>query len=118
MSWTVSPFLTYKEKTRGGCPVVLDTSGWTSARSAHPRTESNFAPVVMNWANRTGFGAPLVIKAPPPTDKLKIVLLDSPDASALQWLEPNQTPSRIFLLYTNPSDHDLVVQSRISPPSG
>ena len=41
-------------------------------------------------------GQPLTIAAPHSVTRIKIVYFTHPDASALQWLEPNQTSSRMF----------------------
>src|SRR5262249_26448149 len=41
-------------------------------------------------------GRPLMIGAPPAVMRIRISYATNPDASGLQWLEPEQTASRLF----------------------
>jgi len=91
-----------RENSWPDAPVVLDTERLDVREVSASSDGSNFAPVSYELGQQDQvLGQPLVIKAPPPTIRLKIVYSTSPDASALQWLEPNQTASRTLpFLYT------------------
>ena len=91
-----------RENSWPDAPVVLDTERLDVREVSASSDGSNFAPVSYELGQEDQvLGQPLVIKAPPPTIRLKIVYSTSPDASALQWLEPNQTASRTLpFLYT------------------
>jgi leukotriene-A4 hydrolase len=79
----------------GAPPLILDTRGLQIqkvevAAGDRPYSETKFALGAIDPI----LGAPLTIEMPPSATKVRIQYSTSPEASALQWLDPGQTAGK------------------------
>ena len=78
-------------------PIVLDTRDLEIKAVDASIDGSTYTPAVFELGPADAIlGRPLVIGAPPTVTRLRVSYSTSPDASGLQWLDAEQTASRVF----------------------
>jgi leukotriene-A4 hydrolase len=79
------------------CPVILDTERLSIDEVLLSTDGSRYASAHFELGPIDKvLGQPLIIDAPEAVSRIKIKYRTSPDATALQWLEPEQTSTRTF----------------------
>jgi leukotriene-A4 hydrolase len=89
-------------------PIILDTERLDIREVSVSSNGGHYVPARFELGvTDKVLGQPLTILAPPAVTRVKIVYSTSSHASGLQWLEPNQTSSRIlpFLFTQSQSIH-------------
>jgi aminopeptidase N len=89
-------------------PLILDTRDLDIASVAASPDGSRFQPAAWQLGARDPIlGAPLTISPPPATKFVRIDYASRPQASGLQWLQPQQTAAKLhpFLFSQNQSIH-------------